>query len=116
MTAVDGEDQTRSYGCTYGCGNPYDVILISVADGTTEFLCMPHFTTLAFDIIKAMTEGDNPDTLAAMAYAASNPIAQAPGPRGKRRGHNAPATTDDASLVEAFDSVLTVDELSDEFK
>lgn len=116
MTATHGEDQVRSYGCTYGCGNPYDVILINVQDGTTEFLCMPDFLKLAMQLIQAMTEPGSAHVLAALAYAASNPLATTPGPSGKRRGHNAPATTDDPSIVEAFDSVITVDELPDEFK
>lgn len=106
----------RSYGCSYGCGNPYDTIIINVRDGTTEFLCLPCFVRLASDVVAAMTEADNPDVQAAMAYAAGRPADLVPGPTGKRRGHNAPATADDPDLLAEFDSVITVDDLPDEFR
>jgi hypothetical protein len=106
----------RSYGCTFGCGNPYDYIVISVADGTVEFLCLPDYVRLAVDMVEAVNNPDGLKVLAAMA--ADETPEQAPmknsGPL--RRGHNAPATTDDDDLFEAYDSVVTEEELPDEFK
>lgn len=106
----------RSYGCTFGCGNPYDYVFVSVRDGTTELLCTPCFVRLAGDIIQAITEPD-PEQAARWLKTIS-PLDQAPmsgnGPR--KRGKNAPATSDDPELFDAFDSVITAEELGEEFK
>lgn len=106
----------RSYGCTFACGNPYDFVFVSVQDGTTEFLCVPCFVRLAADILAAVT-GDGIDANT-MAFAMADMHAQerTKGPSSKRRGHNAPTTADDPELFEAFDAVVTADELGDEFK
>lgn len=105
----------RSYGCTFGCGNPYDYVFISVRDGTTEFLCLPCFVKLAADMVTAVVESDDDST--ALWNSATSGIESAPMTRGgaKRRGHNAPATTDDPDLFAAYDAVITVEELPDEF-
>lgn len=116
MTEQTFESPARSYGCTFGCGNPYDFVLVTVEDGSTEFLCTPCFVSLAADMLKAMTEPDSPDVAQASAWAHDNPVNQAPGPAARRRGHNAPATTTDPSIMEAFESVMTVDELPEEFR
>jgi len=108
-------EATRSYGCTFGCGNPYDFILIDVASGTTEMLCLPDFARLATDMIAAVTEVGDPNVMAALAYATSDAIEQPPGPSGKRRGKNAPATTTDPDIFGAFDSIVTEHELPPEF-
>src|SRR6266436_6138922 len=106
----------RSYGCSFGCGNPYDYIVVSVADSSTEMLCMPCYVKLATEIIEAVT---NPDSdLVRKVMAESGSIAQTPmkGSGPKRRGKNAPAGTEDPDLLEAFDSIITVDELPEEFR
>lgn len=109
-------DTERSYGCTFGCGNPYDYVFISVRDGTTEFLCLPCFIRLAHDILSAVTEPD-PEQVAKWLHTIS-PLAQAPmnGTAPRKRGHNAPATADDPELFDAFDAVITPDELPPEFR
>jgi len=115
---VPGEDvpTERSYGCTFGCGNPYDYVFISVRDGTTEFLCLPCFVRLASDIVSAVTEPD-PEQVAKWLHTIS-PLAQPPmtGSAARKRGHNAPATNADPDLFEAFDAVITEDELPDDFR
>lgn len=116
MTSPDHPEEPRSYGCSYGCGNPYDVIIVMVADGTTEFLCMPCFIKLAGDTLAAITDSDDENVKAAMTWAASNPVDITPGPRGKSRGHNAPATNTDPDLIDAFEDVITVDELPEAFR
>lgn len=106
----------RSYGCTFACGNPYDFIFISVQDGTTEFLCVPCFIKLASDVLQAVLgDGIDQNTLA-FAMADAHAEQRVKGPASKRRGHNAPTTTSDPDLLEAFDSVVTADELGDEFR
>jgi hypothetical protein len=34
----------------------------------------------------------------------------------KKRGHNAPATSDDPDLFDAFEGIITEDELPEDFK
>lgn len=106
----------RSYGCTFACGNPYDFIFISARDGTTEFLCLPCFVRFASDIVKTVTEPD-PEQVAKWLHTIS-PLDPAPmkGSGAKPRGKNAPATADDPDLFAAFDDVITVDELPEEFR
>lgn len=110
------ETSERSYGCSYGCGNPYDVVVVIVEDATTSFLCIPCFLKLSADILQAITDGSNPEIMAKLALAQTDAIALVPGPGGKRRGKNAPAETDDPDLIAAYDDVVTVDDLSDEFR
>ena len=116
---MPGEDPAlpvRSYGCTFGCGNPYDYIIISAADGQTEFLCMPCFVKLATDMIGALLDPDSPQVAEAIALARQESGEQVPGPSGQPRGRNAPATSGDSDLFAAYDSRLTADDLPDEFK
>lgn len=116
MSSTQPAQMERSYGCTFGCGNPYDYIVINVQDGSAEFLCLPCFVRLATDMVAAVTNPDDPKVREAMAAAASNVIEMAPGPKGKSRGHNAPATNNDPDLLDSFDDVVTVDELPPEFR
>jgi len=113
---MSDEPLPRSYGCSFGCGNPYDYVLISVVDSTTEFVCLPCFLKLASEILEAVINPDNPDVLTAIAQAGQVEQARQNGSGPKRRGKNAPANTDDPNLIEAFDSAITVDELPEEFR
>lgn len=110
------EPPGRSYGCSYGCGNPYDYVIVSVSDSSTEFLCLPCFVRLATDLVAAVTDpaaGKVRDALTQTGYVDTGVVA---GPVGKARGHNAPANTDDLDLITVYDDVITVDELPDAFK
>jgi hypothetical protein len=115
MTEQPGKHE-RSYGCTFACGNPYDYVFISVADGTTEFLCLPCFVRLASDIVNAVVDVD--PTKEAKWLKAMSPLAQTPmnGQGVKRGRRNAPATSDDPDLFDAFDSRIDADELPAEFR
>jgi hypothetical protein len=110
------EHYERSYGCTFACGNPYDYVFISVRDGTTEFLCLPCFVRLASDMVAAVTEPDPEQT--AKWLKTISPLAQAPmKSNGVKRGRkNAPATSDDPELFDAFDSRIDASELPAEFR
>lgn len=110
------ETTERSYGCSYGCGNPYDYVFVSVRDGTTEFLCLPCFLTLAQQLVTAVIDPSDPTVQAAVADMPALEQAPMNGRGAKRRGKNAPTTADDPDLFEAFDSVITVDDLPEAFR
>lgn len=67
-------------------------------------------------MVAAVTNPDDPKVQAAIAEAeqfASTPMT---GDGVKARGHNAPAANDDDDLIEAYSSVITEDELPEEFR
>jgi len=104
---TNGTVPERSYGCSWGCGNPYDYIIISVADGTTEFMCLVCYLKLAQDMIMAVLNPQDPAVKAAMADAAGIEKAPMTSGRVRKRGKNAPADIDDDDLISAFDSRIT---------
>lgn len=112
----NGDKPERSYGCSFGCGNPYDYVFVSVADGTTEFPCLPCFVKLAADIVAAVTSGEGAEMMAAIQEMST--VQQVPhrGRKQRARGHEAPVNADDDGLIEAFDSRITEEELPDDFK
>ncbi len=112
---TNGTPPERSYGCSWGCGNPYDYVFVSVADGTTEFLCLPCYLKLAEDIIVAVVSPEGQDVMAALKLAGGIDAAPMRGKGARPRGKNAPANSEDPDLIDAFDSRLTVDELPEEF-
>ena len=107
---INGKAPDRSYGCSWGCGNPYDYVIINVGDGTTEFLCLVCLLKLCQEMINAVINPDDPDVKAALAeYAGLDKVPMTSG-RVRVRGKNAPADIDDDDLIEAFDSRVTEDE------
>ena len=106
----------RSYGCSRGCGNPFDFVFTSVSEAFTELLCLPCFVSTAVGMIQAVTEPDNETVQRAVAE--FPPSEQTPMSAGvtRKRGHHAPAEVDDPDALEAFDGVVTVDELPDAFR
>ncbi len=106
----------RSYGCTFGCGNPYDVIVVSVADSTTELLCMPCFIRMAVDLAEAITSPDSDAVKAALALAPLVPPVSMNGPGPRKGRRNAPATAADPDILAAYDDVITADELPEDFR
>lgn len=106
----------RSYGCTFGCGNPYDYIIVSAIDNTVEMLCIPCYIRLAADMVGAMTSPDDPEVMAALKAIGADNAETVPGPKGKPRGHNPPAGSTDPDFIETFDTFITVEELPDEFR
>lgn len=116
MAEPQPPERARSYGCTFGCGNPYDYVLVAVADGTTEFLCLPCYVKLATEMVEAVTNPNAPNVGKALSYSANLESAPMRSNGVKSRGKNAPATSDDDDLVEAYSGVITEDELPDEFR
>lgn len=110
------DSYVRSYGCSYGCGNPYDYVFVSVADGTTEFLCLPCFVKLAETLLTAVIDPSNEIVQGAVAAMGTLDAAPVKNNTVKQRGKNAPVNADDDDLIAAFDSVITVDELGPEFR
>lgn len=116
MTLMQDGDTHRSYGCEFGCGNPYDFVIVSVADGSTNFVCTPCYLKLAQEILNAVLNPDDPKVQRAMAeYEAGEQAPMARKPKTGRRGH-APVGTDDEIGLEAFNSVITADDLPPEFR
>jgi hypothetical protein len=116
LTTESDKGQPRSYGCTFGCGNPYDYILFDVQAGDTLFLCIPCFIKQAADMVTAFVDPDDASIRVAVTEAAMANGSITPGPSGRKRGHNAPAGDDDSGLFEEYDTVITVDELPPEFR
>lgn len=106
----------RSYGCTFGCGNPYDFIFVSVRDGTTEFLCLPCMVRLASDMVEAVTEPGSDRVKIASGFSAGQESAPMNGTASRGKGKNAPATSLDPELFDSYDSVITEEELPDAFR
>ncbi len=116
MTEPVEEVTERSYGCTYGCGNPYDFVIVDVASSTTEFLCLPCFAHLAAQVIEVVNDPDG--EMAKLAASMGPNPEQAPmtGTRVRKGRRNAPAGTDDPDVVSAFDGTIAEDELPEEFR
>ena len=109
-------DDTRSYGCSMGCGNAYDYVLVDVKSADTLFLCVPCYVRIASDMLTAILEADDPNVMAALELSKQIGANAVPGPSAKRGRKNAPAEIDDPAVFEAFDSVVEADELSEEFR
>jgi hypothetical protein len=67
-------------------------------------------------MIAAVTEPDNPAIQTALAAMQPLDLAPMTGDGVKPRGHNPPATADDDDLLESYESVVTVDDLPEEFR
>jgi hypothetical protein len=84
--------------------------------GETLFLCVPCFISQAVNMVEAFTNPESEDSRRAMEHAIATAGDHAPGPTGRKRGHNAPAASDDTGLFEAYDAVITTEELPPEFR
>lgn len=110
------EAPARSYGCSRACGSPYDFIVIAVSEAFTEMLCLPCMVQTSMDLVRAVVEPDDETVQAAVAeFPASEQVPMTGGVK-RKRGHHAPAESDDPDALEMFDGVVTVDELPDAFR
>lgn len=60
MTEQVAEAAACLHACQYGCGRPYDVIMVQVIDGSSSFLCIPCLMAWSHQIMTAMVEPENP--------------------------------------------------------
>lgn len=77
---------------------------------------MPCFLKLAEQIITAVTSPEGQEVMQAVLSASDTESAPMRDKPVKPRGNNAPATNDDPDLFDAFDTVITVDQLPEEFR
>lgn len=110
MSEIETID-ARSYGCSLGCGNPYDFVVVLVQDSTTQMLCTPCFVRTAADMLEAMTNMSDPEVQRRIAEAGA--VEQVPmyGRQVAARGHEAPADTIDPDAIETFESYVLEDEV-----
>lgn len=106
----------RSYGCSMGDGNAYDYILIDVQSSDTLFLCVPCYIRFAMEMVTAITDPGDSQVADAIAAVGGQFREHAPGPKPRLGRKNAPVGTDEPEIMDAFDSVLEADDLSDEFR
>lgn len=116
MTQPDLGPPERSYGCSFGCGRPYDYIMISVALGETQMLCIVCFLSLTRDMLASMVNPNDPEVLKAIAVFNAASGEQVPGPSGKPGRRNAPANSADSDLYDAYDDILTTEDLPEDFR
>jgi hypothetical protein len=110
------EAPARSYGCSRACGNPYDFVIVTVSEAFTEMLCFPCMVQTAMDMVRAVVNPDDDAVKAAIAeFPASEQVPMVGGVT-RKRGHHAPAESDDPDALDFFDGVITEDELPDAFR
>lgn len=116
---ADGEADkapVRSYGCEYGCGNAYDIILLQPLDSTTMYLCFPHFFQTAADVYKAFMSAASPELREMMEELSSLETSDVSGSKPRAGRHNAPIGTDNQDVIDHFDGIVYEDELDERFK
>lgn len=116
MTELTKRQIKRSYGCSYGCGNPFDFMVVSNKDLSTLALCTPCFIQTAAQMLEAMTNPENSEVVRMLREAGD--VDQVPFEdeefEGKTR--HAPVELDDPDAIAAFEGEVPYDELPDEFK
>lgn len=105
------ETEPRSYGCSLGCGNPYDFVVVLVEDGSAQMLCTPCFVRTAADMLEAMLNPDSPEVQKRIAEAGTVESVPMSGRQVAKRGHEAPADTLDPDAIETFASYVLDDEV-----
>lgn len=108
-----GKLPERSYGCSLGCGNAYDFVVVLVQDGTTQFLCTPCFVRTAADMLEAMTNPDSAEVQRRMGEAGEVDVTPMTQDFVMSRGHNAPAGVEDPDAIETFAGFVLEEELPD---
>lgn len=113
MTEPLPEQPERSYGCSMGCGAPFDIVIISVQDASTLMLCIPCHLRLAMQLMESFVDGDSDQVQRMISEAGAAGDAAPFDGNVRRRGHNAPVNSDDAGLIEAYDDLLTAEEVAE---
>lgn len=105
------EVEQRSYGCSLGCGNPFDFVVTLVQDSTTQMLCTPCFVRTAADMLEAMMNPDDPEIQRRVAEIGTVDQVPMTGRKVAKRGHEAPVDTLDPDAIETFASYVLDDEV-----
>lgn len=103
----------RSYGCSYGCGNPYDYVLVDVQGSETLLLCVPCFIRTAMEMVDAFVKRGDPEIEVRIAEGAVSDQAPMNGRQVAKRGHEAPGDTDNEDAIETFESYVLDDEAAE---
>lgn len=77
---------------------------------------MPCFIRLAVEIVQAVQTTEGAELVTAINDMGKLQAAPMSNPPRRKRGHEAPVNADDPTLIEAFDSRITEDELPEDFK
>jgi hypothetical protein len=93
--------------CSFACGNNYAFVVVTVADSTTQFLCVPCYVQTAMAMVQAITDPDSPVVRDAVAeYEASRP--DTVGTRGRNKSLIAGIDTGtDAGVFDEFEPDIT---------
>lgn len=105
--------ERRSYGCSLGCGNPYDFVIVLVQDGEAQLLCTPCFVQTAMDMVTAIMNPDDPEVQKRVAEAGTPEQVPMNGRQVAKRGHEAPADTIDPDAIDTFEGYVLADEFDD---
>lgn len=106
----------RSYGCSFGCGRPFDYVLANVEDSEVLFLDVVCFLRLVKDMVDAMVDPEDGAIAYKLAKAGSVEHVPDNSDSVKPSGHNAPIGIGNDDAIEEYDGYVLEDELSDEFK
>lgn len=109
----DTTTERRSYGCSMGCGNPYDFIVVMVSDADTQLLCTPCFVRNAMDMVTAIMNPDDPEVVKRIAEAGAPEQVPMNGRQTAKRGHEAPADSLDPDAIDKFEGYVLDDEVDD---
>lgn len=110
---MEGTEETakRSYGCSYGCGNPYDFVVVTVQDGEAQMLCTPCFIRTAMDMVAAIVNPDDPEVAQRIAEAGTVDQVPMSGRPVAGRGHEAPVDTLDPDAIDEYAGYVLEDEI-----
>lgn len=116
MTELSKREIKRSYGCSYGCGSPYDLIVVSTKDASTLMLCTPCFIQTAAQMLEAMTNPENSEVVKMLKEAGEPDQVPFDDDQFEGKNRHAPVELDDPDAIEAFEGLVPYDELPPEFR
>lgn len=104
------EGTKRSYGCSYGCGNPYDFVVVPVADPTSTLcLCTPCMIRTSHDMVQGFISAQ--EEVDARIREMGTPEQVPMNGPGVKAGHgNAPVQAEEDDLFDEFEPLDLEDE------
>jgi hypothetical protein len=116
VTTESSPGSARSYGCSFGDGNPYDYIMVDAQSGDTLFVCIPCFVRQAMEMVAAFISSDDPATQAVVEEMERRQGEPVPGPTGRKRGRNAPVGKAGEDLFDEYGEGAVFAALPEEFR